>query len=368
MIKLTATTKLIVSLGLCLWYASAQALTLKLIGSYSIPTETTFNHQPFGGISGIDHLQGNQYIAISDHRGGQQKHPSFYELMLDYDTTGFKDISISKQHFFKQQNGNRFSASLATVDPESIRLAPNGHYYWSSEGNYSKNKAMRTNPHIHEIQADGTYVRAFHHPEIYNYVDNKTTGGRDNNLFEALTVDAHGTVFVANEEALIQDGHTATDFNPSAVRVTAFDAISARPLKQYAYILPSIPDHGLTIYQVNGLTELLSIGHNRFLALERAFIAGVGNHIHIVQTRITPETTDVLKLPSLIGTHYTPMTRKVLLALPPIYKGIKIDNIEGMTLGKKLKNGHQTLILVSDNNFSSSQTTQFLAFEIIPDQ
>lgn len=368
MVKRTAISIIITAIGLYLWCASAHALTLKLIGSYTVTTDTTFNSQPFGGISGIDYLQHNQYIAISDHRGGQQQYPSFYELSLDYDVTGFKDIHINKQHFFKQQNGNRFSANWATVDPESIRRAPNGHYYWSSEGNYSHNKALRTNPHIHEIQADGTYVRAFHHPKMYNYVDNKTAGGRDNNLFEALTVDTHGTVFVANEEALIQDGHTATDFNPSAVRVTAFNNASGKPVKQYAYILPSIPDHGLTVYQVNGLTELLSFGNNGFLALERAFIAGVGNHIRIVQTFITSETTDVLNIPSLIGTHYTPMTREVLLELPPKYEGIKIDNIEGMTLGKKLKNGHQTLVLVSDNNFSSSQTTQFLAFEIIPAQ
>lgn len=367
MIKLNAKTTLAVTL-LCLWCTSAQSFTLKLIGSYNIPSTTTFNKQLFGGISGIDYMQGNTYVVISDYRGGRQQHPRFYQLALDYDATGIHDVRIMKQQFFKQANGNRFSANHATVDPESIRLAPNGNYYWSSEGNYSQNKALRTNPHIHEIAADGTYIRTFQHPKMYNYADNKKTGGRDNNLFEALTVDEHGTVFVANEEALFQDGHTATDFNNSAVRVTAFDGDNGTPVEQYAYILPSIPDHGLTIYQVNGLTELLSLGNNRFLALERAFIAGVGNHIRIVNTQITPETTNVLNLPSLIGNHYTPLTRKVILELPVEYEGIKIDNIEGMTLGKTLKNGHQTLILVSDNNFSSSQTTQFLAFEIIPTQ
>jgi hypothetical protein len=31
-----------------------------------------------------------------------------------------------------------------------------------------------------------------------------------------------------------------------------------------------------------------------------------------------------------------------------------------------LTNGNRSLILVSDNNFSSLQTTQFLALEVVP--
>jgi hypothetical protein len=44
--------------------------------------------------------------------------------------------------------------------------------------------------------------------------------------------------------------------------------------------------------------------------------------------------------------------------------GIYIDNIEGVTFGPDLPNGHKTLIFVSDNNFSKEQKTQFLLFEV----
>lgn len=43
-----------------------------------------------------------------------------------------------------------------------------------------------------------------------------------------------------------------------------------------------------------------------------------------------------------------------------------IDNIEGVTFGPILPNGHRTLIFVADNNFSGRQKTQFLLFEVIP--
>ncbi len=48
--------------------------------------------------------------------------------------------------------------------------------------------------------------------------------------------------------------------------------------------------------------------------------------------------------------------------------GIPIDNIEGMTFGPALPDGRQTLVIVSDNNSSPGQFTQFivLALDIAP--
>jgi hypothetical protein len=42
-----------------------------------------------------------------------------------------------------------------------------------------------------------------------------------------------------------------------------------------------------------------------------------------------------------------------------------LDNVEGMTLGPVLPNGQQSLVLVSDNNFSATQFTQILAFGLV---
>ncbi len=42
-----------------------------------------------------------------------------------------------------------------------------------------------------------------------------------------------------------------------------------------------------------------------------------------------------------------------------------IDNIEGVTFGPVLPNGHRTLIFVADNNFAAKQKSQFLLFEIL---
>jgi hypothetical protein len=44
--------------------------------------------------------------------------------------------------------------------------------------------------------------------------------------------------------------------------------------------------------------------------------------------------------------------------------GIYLDNLEGMALGPRLPDGTQSLLLVSDDNFSNSQLTQFLLFRL----
>jgi hypothetical protein len=57
------------------------------------------------------------------------------------------------------------------------------------------------------------------------------------------------------------------------------------------------------------------------------------------------------------------LSKKLLLNMDGL--GIYTDNIEGVCLGPKLSNGNQSLIFISDNNFSSAQKTQVLLFEIL---
>jgi hypothetical protein len=198
-------------------------------------------------------------------------------------------------------------------------------------------------------------------------VDNATTGGRNNKLFEALAVTPNGTVFTANEDALIEDGQITTLTAGSVVRVVKLDPATGKPTAQYAYNVGKIPvDKAPTgaFAPDNGLPELLAVSDTEFIAIERAFADGVGNTIKLFLTKIEADTTDVSGLKSLVGAVFKPMTRELLLDMPINYNGVKLDNIEGMTWGPRLPNGNRTLILVSDNNFSDTQITQFLAFEV----
>ncbi|MCV2348288.1 esterase-like activity of phytase family protein [Paucibacter sp. Y2R2-4] len=355
------------ALACTVFSSQAADFQLRLIGSTSVPTGTMFQGVEFGGISGLDRAADGSYYAISDDRGGERGTPRFYNLNLDYDAKGFKSVSINSQTYMKRPDGSAFPSNARTVDPESIRVAPNGNLYWSSEGNWNADPKQRFQPFVREMTTDGSFVREFNTPAMFNYVDNTTTGGRNNKLFEALTVAPNGTVWTANEDALIQDGKITSINNGSTVRVTALNPLTGQSGAQYAYQLPPIPVDaapGAPFGPDNGLPELLALSDTRFLAVERAFASGVGNTIRLVLTDTTG-ATDVSGIASLNGASgVTAMSREVLLEMALQFQGITMDNTEAVTWGKTLANGNRTLVLAVDNNFAANQSTQFMAFEV----
>jgi hypothetical protein len=363
--------KLLLATAVALSVGAAQAadFSLRVIGATSLPTGTLFQGVEFGGISGLDRAADGTYWAIADDRGGERGTPRFYNLSLDYDAAGFNGVTINSQTYMQRPDGTTFPSNARTVDPEGIRVAPNGNLYWSSEGNWNANAASRYQPFVREMTTSGVFVREFATPAMYNYVDNASTGGRNNKLFEALTVTPNGTIYTANEDALVQDGPLTSVSNGSVVRLTALDPVSGAAGAQYAYELPPIPVDavpGAPFGPDNGLPELLAISDTQFIAIERAFAFGVGNTIRLTLAEITADTTDVSSFASLTGADYTPMRRTLLLEMPITFEGITLDNIEGVSWGKTLANGNRTLVLVADNNFSATQSTQFIALEIAP--
>lgn len=76
------------------------------------------------------------------------------------------------------------------------------------------------------------------------------------------------------------------------------------------------------------------------------------------------EATDVSTIASLAQNdqRVVPVRKSQVLDLRAI--GLVLDNIEAMSLGRA-KDGAEVLILGSDNNFSTSQKTQFYAFKIL---
>ena len=141
---------------------------------------------------------------------------------------------------------------------------------------------------------------------------------------------------------------------------------SGKPVAQYAYTLPPIPvapvEGG---FADNGLSGMVNINDREFITIERAYAGGKGNTVRLMRAKIDHEVTDVSRMDSLAGKSYTPLKKTLLLEMPLTYQNVKIDNIEAITWGKKLRNGNRSLVLAVDNNFNPVQVTQFMAFEVI---
>lgn len=341
--------------------------SLRLIGDYNIPTKSMYNGVEFGGISGIDRDPQGRYWAISDDRGGERGAPRFYQLSIELDQHKLHRVNIQSMIYLRDQNNQLLPNDQRSMDPESIRVAANGNVYISSEGNFVAN-ASSIQPFVREYTLNGAYVSEFKLSSIFNYVDSKTTGGRNNKLFESLAMSPTGQLFSANEDALLQDGEISNLEQGGVVRVMKLNPKTQQSLAQYVYPLDKIPHASIAggYPADNGLSEMLALDDNQFITVERAFADGVGNNIRLYKTQVNADTTDVQALSHLKDASYTPMKKQLLLELPLHYQNIKLDNIEGITWGPTLANSHRSLILVADNNFSDQQTTQFIAFEVIP--
>lgn len=344
--------------------AGAAPIALTLLGATEIATGTRFEGIEFGGISGLEMAADGSFYALSDDRGGAGRPPRFYRLGLHYDLDGFHDVTILSQTLLSDADGAPFPSDAPTVDPEALRLAPNGNLYISSEGNFSPDAGQLKQPFVREYTTDGAYVRDLAFPAGYAYLDGTTAGARDNLLFESLAVDEAGRVFVGNEGPLIADGPPSTAREGSFVRIAEIDPVTNAPVAQYAYRLPPVPLGGSG--GAPGLTDIVAFGDG-FLALERSYARGVGNTVSITYAEVLPETTDILGLAALDGASVVPMSREVLLTITDPFEGVDNDNLEALALGRMLANGHRSLVLAADNNFNAPfQTNLFMVFEIVP--
>ncbi len=359
------TSLIAIAAALAATAATAAAPQLRYIGQQTLPTATFFDGTQVGGLSGIDFIGGNSFIANSDDRS-QFGNARFYTVDLTLSSTAFSGVAFTKVTDFKTPSGTPYAA--LQIDPESIRRLPNGNYIYTSEGDTNRNIAA----FIREALPDGTYVRDLTLPAGYQQTGPAgTTGIRNNLAFESVTVSTNGkTITSATENALRQDGPASAFGVASPSRIVTFDNASGAPGAQYVYNVnavanPTVPAGG---FATNGLVEMLDVGHGQYLAVERSFVSGyvtpfstTGNSIQIYLID-TSGATDVSGFASLVGQNYTAVSKTLVFDLDSL--NIPLDNIEGITFGPTLENGRRSLILVSDNNFSPTQFTQFIAFEV----
>lgn len=366
---------------------AAGPFAMTYLGQQIVPSATQYSGTTVGGLSGIDFDSASgHYFAISDDRSSINP-ARFYELSLDLSkfqrsaTPGMSGVNFNAVTTIQKPGGGSFAAS--TVDPEGLRFnQATGSFYWSNEG--QRSVAGFQAPTVREMKADGSYIRDFAVPTRYlpaGSAAGTTAGDRGiyNNLaFESLTLSTDGkTLYTATENALTQDGPTATLTNGSPARLLSFDVATGASGAEYVYevekvVLPPNPPGG---FATNGLTDLLAIGDRQFIAIERSFAVGAitpgtpvtGNTIRLYQLDAR-NATDVSGLDSIAGLVNVQAVQKTLLLDLSDLKNtdgssLALDNIEGLTWGPTV-NGRQTLLLVSDNNFSGTQFTQFVALGV----
>lgn len=340
---------------------------LQYLGQMRVWPGATLDGTVIGGLSGISYDPDDQhYYIISDDRSA--KNPArFYTARIALSDKGISDVKFDATHPWLDRDQRPFAALDAKAtppvvppDPEGIAVDPHRQrLYWSSEGERRSPDGPRPillDPWVRIADFGGRYLGEFALPPGLR-MSPGNTGPRRNAGLEGLTLTPGGRYTVAAMEGPgYDDGELPTVDHGALTRITRFDTESRSATAQFAYPLDPVssgPNGG------NGVSDLVALNEDDFLVLERGFGTRVSLRVYRASFA---GADDVLTRPSVTGAR--PMT-KTLLADLTTTPGLKpLDNIEGITLGPKLPDGRQSVVMVSDDNFSPTQITQFLAFAL----
>lgn len=330
--------------------AHAEEPVLTYLGKVEFPADTRYDGTLVGGLSGISYNPVDQlYYIVSDDRS-EHNPARFYTARITLSDNRISDVQFVGTTAFQGL------AADAPPDAEGIAVDPGRHrLYWSSEGARDVDGGLLLHPRVRIAGFDGAPLGEFDLlPGLRVSPDEQ--GPRENRALEGLTLTPGGaSVFAAMEGPVYADGPLPDENAGALTRVTRYDAQTGMATGQFAYPLDAVtagPGGD------NGLSDLLALDDGTFLVLERGF--GTHSEVRIYRASIV-DAEDVLHRPSLLGAPVGAMTKTLLADLATI-PGLDPDNVEGLTLGPLLPDGRQSMVLVSDDNFSDSQVTQFLLF------
>lgn len=348
-------------------------LSLDFLGEYQLP-KMNFLDTPVGGLSAITYDRRRDRFLTLSNDPSQFAPARFYTLKIALNSTETEKIDIQKIDvesvtFLTDKDGQTYPKG--TIAPGGIALTPQQTVFISGSGVLGE----RIAPFVQEFDINSGQMRtSLTIPERYlpDAADEKerTKGIQETSAFESLTFNPTGTIpaqgepinlFTATESALVQDREPSSSEKGAKSRLLHYLIAYGPPvlIAEYFYPLDPIPGSATE----NELVELLAVdrgGH--FLSLERSK-GPLGFNARIFQMT-SGGATDTSRIASLKGSlnGINPVKKKLLLDLNEL--GIPLGNLQGMTFGPRLRDGTQSLLVVSDDNFNSEQVTQFLLFRL----
>lgn len=322
-----------------------------------IPRETKFDTTLVGGLSGITYNpQKDVFYIISDDRKNKIR---FYEASFFIGEKGIDSIQFLNVHEIKNQINESYKSwdefPSESADPEDIRFNPSTNLLtWTDEGEKlatENDSLIIVDPSINIMTLNGSYLNSINPPTKIKYYDSEK-GLKRNKSLESLSFSPdYKHLYTISEEAIIED-------KPSSARLFKIDLKSNEWTESYLYKISESKKN----YDGPGISAILFINENQFLSVERSYNALLSqNEIELFLCDLSKASNiiryDMLDDESSI--KCISKTKLVSLSDCPV----EIENVEGLTFGKDLENGHKSLILVTDDNFSSTQKSQFIFFD-----
>jgi hypothetical protein len=354
-------------LALLLATPVAAAERVSLLKACETPKGIAFQGGGYGGISGIDHdPRTGQWAFISDDKS---EHGPSHAFLGRLDVRPGKPCGpvLEAMVSLRREDGQTFpdrKAGTEAADGESIRFDPHSHeLVWATEGDFDHGYP----PSVRRMKADGTPVARLVVPQALTFHDGGKTGARKNATTEGMSWSVDGrSLWLSMEWPLAQDGPIPSVAEGGLARLTRLDR-AGKVLSQYAYRVDPVQAASPVGVGDNGISEILALDAHRLLVLERSGIKGAngryGYHIRLYVADLA-KAEDVSKIESLSATPVRVARKRLLLNFDSL--GVRIDNLEAMAWGPRLKDGARTLVLASDDNYDANQINQILVLRVAP--
>ena len=302
-----------------------------------------------GGLSALvyDATRDLYYSLVDNERDTPAR---FYTVRLPIVGGRLGTPEVVAMTILRDSSGQPFTGR--TLDGEGLALLPGGDLLLASE----------TEPSIRRFAPDGRQRAQLHVPP--RFLVKPIGEATENQAFESLALTPDGRVlYTATEGPLAPDGF-ATPLRARLRLLRYADGPAWGATAQFYYLAEA----------AQGLSDIVALGPDELLTLERGFIPGLGNTVRLFRVSLAG-AADVTDREGLADPDLTPLPKTPLadLALCPPgearHPGRQpnplLDNIESVTLGPRLPDGRQTLLLLSDDNFAPDQVTRLylLAFQ-----
>lgn len=318
--------------------ASDAALTV--VKTWSLPSDFKINKKKIGGLSGCSLFEDKIYF-VSDDRGGEGG-PRV--VIFNFDPIK-QEIDFNKSEVIEVKTDSRDRI----LDLEGISVISKDKIFLSSEGDL--NQKPRVNPNLFWINSKGEKTSSVEIPDAFlSEISGQQTKGAQNNLaFEGLTIDPDQKKWAAMLEAPLVQDPGSLKLVESSLESNKFDKIYSYPVPTLYSSEPTTPP-GLVGYF--GVSDILFLNPDSFLILERGVRLGAGITF---QTQLC-EATKGKDLQLGRRCFYSMNDDQQLKPLIP-----SGANFEGLCWVNKQK---KLFITVSDNNFSKSEKTVFILYQL----
>lgn len=355
----------ILSLGLA-W--SAQAMKLEYVGEASIKTGTKFSKTEIGGLSGIAFHDGVLY-ALSDDKG-RVNNERFYAFDLQIEKN---KITLTPKKVYEITGLPLKGGKKPSLDAEGLVRQSDGSFLIASEGN--NDSKPREMPRVFRVNSSGEWLEDLPLPKRFlpEATGKQTRGVQTNAAFEGLTATSDGKyIFAALERALQQDVIPNEEDGGDWVRIVKFEKGESYKVRaEYAYHVDPLMTASLPKEIFRGISEVLAISETKLLVLERGAKISPGkiwtSSVSLYLADFS-KASDVSAMEKIVPDKVTAASKtKVIdfeLDLKKQRKGKTVDNFEALSWGPKLADGRKSLLVMTDNNFSKTQTTELVVFAV----